>query len=122
MNNSLHVFVNDFKLCDIINGRRKIWIIDVTPTNCKQIVSCNQDGQPLLINGKMIPVYYTHVLFESNHITLKGEQCRVEIKNTKTYVRIQNGVKSSNPYFGHQIILELGKRCSTTIETDYTML
>lgn len=122
MNNLLHIYVNDFKLCDIINRRRTVWIIDISPKNCKQLVCCDLDGQPILVNDRMIPVQYTHIMFESNHITLKGERCFLKILNIKTYVRLQKGIQSTNPYAGHQIIIELGERCSTTIETDYTIL
>lgn len=121
LRNILHLFVNDFKLCDILNGRRTSWQIDVTPDNCKQLVSCDSNGQPILVNGQMIPVIYTYVIFESNHITLKGESCCFSINSQKSWVNIPLRTKSNNPYYGYGVTLELGKRVSTSIETDYSM-
>ena len=117
----LHLFVNDFKLCDILNGRRKLWQIDITLDNCKQLVSCNLTEQPIIENGHMIPVHYTHVIFESKHLTLKGESCCFSIHSLKSWVNIPHHIKSNNPYYGYGVTIELGQRESTSIETDYSI-
>ena len=117
----LHLTVNDFQLCDIINGRRVLFNVNITPENCQQIVSCDENGTPYRFHEDFIPVRFTHQLFESIHSLLKGEKCLVEIKGIKVWKSAKKGVVSTNPYFEYHVSYTLGKTIWSSSRTDYVI-
>ncbi len=115
----LHLNVNDFQLCDIINGRRVLFNINITPENCQQIVSCDENSTPYRFHESFIPVKFTHIIFESTHQLLKGEKCLVEITGIKVWKSTRRVGISSNPYHDYHIAYSLGKTIWSSTKTDY---
>lgn len=119
--NILNITVNDFQLCDIIHGRRQAFLVKLSSHNAPQLVSCDVNGQPVIDNGKVLPVIYNKIRFESSHITLKGDYCTVKISSIKPLYHVENGVTTDNPLYGHIVCYYLGELIEASTNVDYEM-
>ncbi len=119
--NILHISVNDFQLCDIIHCRRKCLIIELNSINAPLLINYDASGNPIIKDGKVLPIPYSKLHFYSTHITLKDEYCVVSVKGIRPLYHRNPNVSAVSLLNGHKVCFDLGLVEQSSTDADYTM-
>lgn len=110
--------VNDFQYCDLVNLRRKFFIVRVHKTFLDKLI-IKKHNSDTVIPDNYEPIQFDEIRFVSKHMTLTGYNCTFQISEIKI-LQDKTVLRSCNDEINSlRIAYKLGDLISYTEKTDF---